>query len=140
MNRLVKEGHAVVEINGVRCAIVEKNVSPERVEFLKKLLEHNGYTVMTAPTPPPPVKPMPKPPPPPAGTEGQVPPPPLPPPPPPPPAPSTFTIGVTNISFHAMLLIYERSLFTPDGEIVSIAYWNQQPEKEGELYWMRRQK
>jgi len=137
MNRLAQEGHSVEEINGVRCAIVEKNVFPDRVEFLKKLLEHNGYTVMAAPTPPPPVKPASKLVAHPVGTEGQVPPPP---PPLPPPAPSTFTIGVTNISFHSMLLIYERSLFTPEGKIVSIAYWNQEPEKEGELYWMRRKK
>ena len=56
MNRLASEGHVVEELNAVRCSIVEKNVSPERLEFLKKLLEHNGYTVMTAPTPPLPVK------------------------------------------------------------------------------------
>lgn len=144
MNRLSKEGSSVEEINGVRCAIVEKNVSPERVEFLKKLLEHNKYTVITASTPPPLVKPAPKPTAPsnspegggntpvlvpPSGEEGGL-----------PPAPSTFTIGVTNISFHAMLLIYERSLFTPEGKIVSIAYWNQETEKEGELYWQRRKK
>ena len=135
MNRLVKEGSVVEEINGVRCAIVEKNVSPERTEFLKKLLEHNGYTVMVAQTPAPPAKPAPKPV---MGPDGQ--PLPVPPQPPPPAAPNTFTVGVTKISFHAMLAIYERDLFTPEGKIVSIAYWNQEPEKEGELYWERRKK
>ncbi|MBI3502524.1 MAG: hypothetical protein HY063_12100 [Bacteroidetes bacterium] len=141
MNRLSKEGHIVEELNGVRCSIVEKNVSPERVEFLKNLLEHNGYTVMVAQTPPPPVKPPPKPPAPVIGPDGlavAVAPPP--PPPPPPPAPNTFTVGVTNISFHPMLAVYERSLFTSEGKIVSIAYWNQEPEKEEELYWQRRKK
>ena len=136
MNRLAKEGSVVEELNGVRCAIVEKNVSPERTEFLKKLLEHNGYTVMVGPTPPPPVKAVPKPAPVPAGTtdaaDPEVPPPPAPAP------PSTFTVGVTTISFHAMLSVYERSLITPEGNIVSIAYWNQEPEKATELYWMRR--
>lgn len=137
MNRLSAEAHVVEELNGVRCSIVEKLVSPERIEFLKKLLEHNGFTVMIAPTPPPPVKPAPKPVAPAAGTEGQpAPPPPLPP--PPPPAPSTFTIGVTNVAFHPMLAVYERSLLTPDGKVVSIAYWNQESEKTGEVYWMRR--
>ena len=137
MNRLASEAHVVEEINAVRCSIVEKNVSPERVKFLNNLLEHNGYTVMTAPTPPPPVKPAPKPVAPPAGTEGQ----PAPPPPPPAPSaptPSTFTIGVTNIAFHPMLAVYERSLLTPEGKTVSIAYWNQESEKEGEVYWQRR--
>src|SRR6187401_3255824 len=53
MNRLNKEAHALEDINGVRCAVVEKNVTPERVEFLKNILEHNGYTVMVAVSPPP---------------------------------------------------------------------------------------
>ena len=141
MNRLSKEGSVVEEINGVRCAIVEKNVEPARVEFLKKILEYNKFTVMVAQTPAPPAKPLPKPPAPVVGADGQViPPPPLPPPPPPPVAPNTFTVGVTNISFHAMLAVYERSLFTTEGKIVSIAYWNQEPEKESELYWERRTK
>ena len=141
MNRLSKEGHIVEEISGTRCSIVEKNVSPDRVEFLKKLLEYNGYTVVVAQTPPPPAKPAPKPPAPVVGPDGQaVPAAPLPPPPPPPPAPNTFTVGVTHIAFHPMLAVYERSLSAPDCKVVSIAYWNQEPEKEGELYWQRRQK
>jgi hypothetical protein len=139
MNRLSKEGHIVEEIGGVRCSVAEKNVPPDRVEFLKKLLECNGFTVMVAQTPAPPAKPAPKPPPPVVGPDGQVvPPAPLPPPPPPSPAPNTFTVGVTDISFHPMLAVYERSLFTPEGKVVSIAYWNQEPEKEGQLYWERR--
>lgn len=46
---LNKGKHLVEEIDGVRCSIVEKGVSPERAEFLKKLLELNGYTVNIAP-------------------------------------------------------------------------------------------
>ena len=141
MNRLSKEGHIVEEINGTRCSVVEKNAPPERVEFLKKLLEHNGFMVMVAQTPAPPAKPVPKPPAPVVGPDGQViPAAPLPPPPPPPVAPNTFTVGVTNISFHPMLAVYERSLFTLDGRSLSIAYWNQEPEKSEELYWERRAK
>ncbi len=37
--------HLVEEIDGVRCSVVEKNVSRERMEFLKKLLELNNYEV-----------------------------------------------------------------------------------------------
>jgi hypothetical protein len=40
---LNKGKHIVEEIDGVRCSLVEKGVSPERTEFLKKLLELNGY-------------------------------------------------------------------------------------------------
>ena len=45
---LNKGKHIVEEIDGVRCSVVEKGVSPERTDFLKKLLELNGYTVKTA--------------------------------------------------------------------------------------------
>jgi hypothetical protein len=38
--------HPFEELNGTRCAVVEKNVKPERVEFLKYILEGNGYTVI----------------------------------------------------------------------------------------------
>ena len=135
MNRLNKEGHIVEEINGVRCSIVEKNVSPERTEFLKSLLSHNGFSVIVAQTPPPPPKPAPKPT---LGPDGQpLPTPPLP---LPPPTPDTYTIGVTDISFHPMLAVYERSLRTPEGKIVTIAYWNQEAAVENELYWNRRVK
>ena len=126
MNRLNKEAHAIEEINGFRCAVVEKNVSQQRVDFLKNLLEINGYTVMVAPSPPPkvaakPVAPV---------AEGQ-------PVETPPPTPTTFTIGVTDFLFNPMLAVYERALKRPDGKIVSIDYWNQQSEKEGDYYWKR---
>jgi len=42
---LNKGKHIVEEIDGVRCSLVEKGVTPERTEFLKKLLELNKYTV-----------------------------------------------------------------------------------------------
>jgi len=45
---LNKGKHIVEEIDGVRCSLVEKGVSTERTEFLKKLLELNGYTVKIA--------------------------------------------------------------------------------------------
>jgi hypothetical protein len=139
MNRLSKEGHIVEELNGVRCSIVEKNVSPERVEFLRKLLELNEYIVNVAQTPAPAAKPAPKPVAPVIGPDGlpiEVAP--LSPQPPPSVAPNTFTVGVTNISFHPMLAVYERSLYTEAGKPVSIAYWNQEYEISDQLYWERR--
>lgn len=39
--------HLVEEIDGVRCSVVEKGASQPRVDFLKKLLELNGYVVKT---------------------------------------------------------------------------------------------
>ncbi len=41
------------ELNGVKCAIVEKNVPSARVEFLRGILEYNRYTVVVVPSPPP---------------------------------------------------------------------------------------
>lgn len=45
---LNKGKHLVEEIDGVRCTVVEKAITPERAEFLKNLLELNGYEVKTA--------------------------------------------------------------------------------------------
>ena len=45
---LNKGKHLVEEIDGVRCTVVEKGISPERAQFLKNLLELNGYKVKTA--------------------------------------------------------------------------------------------
>ncbi len=45
---LNKGKHIVEEIDGVRCSLVEKGVSPTRTEFLKKLLELNKFTVKVA--------------------------------------------------------------------------------------------
>ncbi len=45
---LNKGKHIVEEIEGVRCSVVEKGVSPERTDFLRKLLELNGYSVKVA--------------------------------------------------------------------------------------------
>jgi hypothetical protein len=46
---LNKGKHIIEEIDGVRCSLVEKGVSPERTQFLKDLLELNNYTVKVSP-------------------------------------------------------------------------------------------
>lgn len=111
----INKNHEFEELDGVKCGIVEKNVSPERVEFLKKLLEYNRYTVVVVPSPAPKAAPAPKPA---AGEEAA-------PPPPPPPAPTTFTVGVTDYTFNTINAIFGRMLKTPDGHIVTQAYWQQ---------------
>ncbi|MBA4410893.1 MAG: hypothetical protein Q8S54_16535 [Bacteroidota bacterium] len=45
---LNKGKHIIEEIDGTRCSLVEKGISPERMEFLKKLLEINKYSVKVA--------------------------------------------------------------------------------------------
>ena len=118
----INKNHEFEELNGVKCAIVEKNASAERVAFLKQLLEFNKYTVVVVASPPP--KPAP------GATpklpgaaeattqptvEVQVPPP-----------PETFTIGVTDVTFNSTNAIFGRLLHTKDGHVVTLAYWNQQ--------------
>ncbi len=109
----LNKNHEFEELDGVKCGIVEKNVKPERVAFLKALLEFNGYTVVVVPSPPPKVAPAPKP------AEGEVTAP------PPPPAPETFTVGVTDYTFNWVNAIFGRILKTKEGHIVTLAYWEQ---------------
>ncbi len=130
--------HTFDDLEGVKCAIVEKNCSVERTEFLKNLLEFNGFTVVLAKTPPPKVaaKPAPKPAP---VAEGAEAPPPPPPPveePAPPPPPETFTVGVTDVTFSPTNSVFNRELKTKDGAVVTPAYWKQQEEKK-KWYWTK---
>jgi hypothetical protein len=120
----INKNHEFEELNGVKCAIVEKNVSSQRVEFLKNLLQFNGYEVVVVASPPPKAAPASKPAAPANGepqTEQAAAP-------PPPPAPETFTVGVTDITFNPINAIFGRSLHTPDKHVVTLAYWQQKEE------------
>jgi len=106
----INKNHEFDELDGIKCAIVEKNVSEERVTFLKDLLSVNGFTVKVIPSPPPktavatPENPIENTP------------------------PATFTVGVTNVVFNATNAIFGRLLKTREGRVVTLAYW-QQSEK-----------
>ena len=65
----INKNHEFEELGGVKCAIVEKNASKQRVSFLKDLLETNNFEVVVVPSPPPKVAPAPKPAP---STEGEA--------------------------------------------------------------------
>ena len=113
----INKNHEFEELDGVKCGIVEKNVAADRVAFLKKILEYNKFTVVVVPSPPPKVAavaaPVAE-----AGTE-------LPETPALPVAPETFTIGVTDYTFNSINAIFGRLLHTPDGHVVTLAYWHQ---------------
>lgn len=115
----INQNHLFEELNGVKCAVVEKNVAAERVEFLRRLLEFNKYTVVVVPSPPPKAAAggVPA-----GGTDAAVAA-------AAPPAPETFTVGVTDVMFNPVNAIFGRLLKTPEGHIVTLAYW-QQKEKE----------
>jgi hypothetical protein len=116
----INKNHEFEELDGVKCAIVEKNATQERVDFLKDLLEYNNYTVVIAASAAPKTA-APKPTVPAEGesaviqaeiaTETQ--------------APATFTIGVTDVRFNPTNAIFGRMLKTRDGKIVTLAYWEQ---------------
>lgn len=115
----INKNHEFEELDGVKCGIVEKAATPERVAFLKRLLEYNLYTVVVVPSPPAKVAPA-KP----AATEpgaevvvAETAPLPA--------APETFTIGVTDYTFNSINAIFGRLLHTPDGHVVTQAYWQQ---------------
>ena len=112
----INKNHEFEELDGVKCGIVEKNVSRERVQFLKQLLTYNGYTVVIAQSPAPKAAPAPV-----AKAEDGT----VIPPPPPPPAPETYTVGVTDYTFNPTNAIFGRSLKTSDGHVVTMAYWQQ---------------
>jgi hypothetical protein len=116
----INKNHDFEELNGVKCAIVEKNASAERVAFLKQLLELNRYTVVVVASAPP--KPAPAAPKPPDSAEATTQPTVEPQAPPP---PETFTIGVTDVTFNPTNAIFGRLLRTKDGHVVTLAYWNQ---------------
>lgn len=112
----LNKNHEFEELDGVKCGIVEKNVTPERLSFVKELLEHNGYTVIAIPSPAPKAAPAPKP----AeniedAAQPQT----------PNPEPQTFTVGVTDYTFNPVNAIFGRMLKTKNGHIVTLAYWQQ---------------
>lgn len=119
----INKNHEFDDLDGMKCAIVEKNVSPERVQFLKALLELNGFTAVVVKSPPPKVVAKPAAPP---ASDSPVPmAAPLPAAPEAPLTPETFTVGVTDSTFNATNAIFGRLLRTRDGHVVTLAYWQQ---------------
>ena len=112
----INKNHEFDDLDGIKCAVVERNVTPSRVTFLKDLLTYNHYTVVVVPTPPPKVAAPPKD----ADTSAAIP--------APLPLPETFTVGVTDVSFNATNAIFGRLLRTKDGHIVTLAYWLQKEQ------------
>ena len=111
----INQNHLFEDLDGVKCAIVEKNASKERVAFLKKILEYNRYKVIVVPSPPPKAAPAS------AATadpESVAAVPAVAP-------PETFTVGVTDVMFNATNAVFGRLLKLPGGHIVTLAYWHQ---------------
>jgi hypothetical protein len=98
----INKNHEFEDLNGVKCSIVEKNISEERMNFLNDLLTLNKYTVVIATNAAP------------ASAEGEE------------PKPSTYTVGVTDLSFNPTNAIFSRLLKSSDGHIITLSYWKQE--------------
>jgi hypothetical protein len=129
----INKNHLFEDLDGVKCAVVEAGVSQERVDFLKPLLEGNGFTVIVVEKAAAAVKTA-------AaantaaaaagavdetaaaagdtaaaGEEKEA-------------LPALYTIGVTDVSFNSTNAIYGRLLRTREGNVVTMAYWLQKEQ------------
>jgi len=93
-------------IEETRVTFVEKGVSEERKDFLKKLLEHNGFEVIIQEDK--------------KKAEED---------------PQLFTVAVTNMVFNPTIWVYQRKLKTFDGKKVNQDYWEQRSEDSKPQYW-----
>ena len=111
----MNQNHLFEELDGAKCGIVEKNAIADRVAFLRELLEYNRFSVVVIASPPPKTASLS------AGLDAgeslAVEPLPY--------LPATYTVGVTDITFNPINAIFGRLLHTPDGHVVTLAYWNQ---------------
>ncbi len=58
---------------------------------------------------------------------------------PPPPNPVTYTVGVTNLAFNPINAIFGRLLRTKNGQIVTLACWQQkEQESRDEIPYFKR--
>ena len=95
----INQNHLFEDLNGIKCSIVEKNASKQRVEFLKSILEYNHYTVIVVPSPPPKTAPAPA-----TTTPEQTFP--L----ADPPKEETFTVGVTDVMFNPTMNDFDNGI------------------------------
>ena len=89
-----------------RVTFVEKKIDAARVQFLKELLEFNGYEVVVGEDK--------------RKNEED---------------PITYSLGVTDLVFNPVIAVYQRKLKTKDGRKVTPDFWNQITGKTEPNYW-----
>ena len=99
--------HQFGSIGDQRVTFVEKKISEERMDFLKRLLEINGFEVLIEEEK--------------RKSEEE---------------PQLYTVGVTDMVFNPTVWVFQRRLKTLDGKhIVNQEYWNQESEDTAPQYW-----
>ncbi|MER2996626.1 hypothetical protein [Pontibacter populi] len=98
--------HSFGSIGETRVSFVEKKVEEGRKDFLRNLLEFNGFEVVIEEEK--------------RKSEEE---------------PQLYTIAVTDMVFNPTTYIFERRLKTPDGRKVTLAYWLQLSEDTYPQYW-----
>lgn len=98
--------HSFGSIGETRVTFVEKNTDENRKDFLKKLLEYNGFEVIIEEEK--------------RKTEED---------------PQLYTVAVTDMVFNPTVWVFQRKLKTFDGHKVTQDYWNQVSENTNPHYW-----
>lgn len=99
--------HLFGSIGDQRVTFVEKKIEEQRKEFLEELLTFNGFDVVIQEEK--------------RKTEED---------------PQLYTVGVTDMTFHPTIWVFERRLITLDGNHkVNQDYWNQQSQEANPAYW-----
>jgi hypothetical protein len=98
--------HAFGSIDETRVTFVEKKIDENRKDFLKKLLEHNGFEVIIQEEK--------------RKSEEE---------------PQLYTVAVTDMVFNPTVWVFQRKLKTFDGHKVTQDYWNQTSEDTNPHYW-----
>lgn len=92
--------------DGTKVTYVEKKIEKERADFLKALLEHNGYNVIIEEEK--------------RKSEED---------------PQLYTVCVDDLKFNPTIAVYNRQLRTPDGRKVTPDYWNQKTKATVPMYY-----
>lgn len=103
--------HLFGSIEDTRVTFVEKKITEDRKDFLKKLLEHNGFEVVIQEEK--------------RRSEEE---------------PQLYTVAVTDMVFNPTIWVFQRKLKTFDNHKVTQDYWNQQTEDAKPQYWNNGQK
>lgn len=98
--------HMFGSIDEIRVTFVEKGIAENRKDFLKALLEHNGFEVLVQEDK--------------KKTDED---------------PQLYTVAVTDMVFNPTIWVYQRKLKTFDGHKVTPGYWEQRTENTKPQYW-----